>query len=418
MTADILDEPLAVALDSERIVMARILLEGTHTYLEARSLLSATDWWSTGHEDIWRAMAVVYDRDAALSPTAVMDQLRTTKSDCVTLIVDLTTRDGVGELGYHCQRIANAACLRALTKVGQGLIQRAQIGQDPVGVAEESIHELRLVQSMGLTPEPTELDFLDIVARPTGIDDFVIPGLLAPMNRFILTAGEGWGKSSLVRQIAACTAAGVHPFHPNAVINPKRVLVIDAENPEEINTEEYRRVYDCLDNLNHLPGRGMLTIEEAGPMNLLDGRQAARLYKLVERVQPSLIAIGPIYQLHEDNPNDEGPARKLSAVLDRIRTISRAALIVEAHSPHSDGPMGRMLRPFGASLWKRWPEFGYCLEPATPMGRGAEPVSEAERELALQMRESKLTGWRGARAKRDWPKKLGLGQRLPWEVYP
>ena len=163
------------------------------------------------------------------------------------------------------------------------------------------------------------------------------------------------------------------------------------------NTLEYQRLHRRLRDLGKMPERGMLRVEESGPMNLLDGRQAARLYALVERIQPRLITIGPIYQLHEENPNDEGPARKLSAVLDRLRAISQAALIIEAHSPHSDGPGGHMLRPFGASLWKRWPDFGYCLLPENLPA----DASDEERYIAAQMRESKLASWRGARAKHD-----------------
>ena len=87
--------------------------------------------------------------------------------------------------------------------------------------------------------------------------------------------------------------------------------------------------------------------------------------------------------------------------------------LIEAYSPHSDGPGGHMLRPFGASLWKRWPDFGYCLLPESL----SADASDEERYIAAQMRESKLASWRGARAKRDFPRKLGVGATLPWEVY-
>ena len=64
----------------------------------------------------------------------------------------------------------------------------------------------------------------------------------------------------------------------------------------------------------------------------------------------------------------------------------------------------RNVRPIGASLWLRWPEFGYGLRPAS----GFDP---AERLVDF-------VGWRGDRDVRNWPKQLRAGSLWPWEDVP
>lgn len=396
------------AQDSERAVLAECFYN-PRAMTQALQALSDDDWFNELHAEIWKVMRALFDERATIDPIAVASLLK--RQVTIDLVVALSTSRGDPDLAWHLERIIEAASRRRTLEAGQRLVQRSTGDVDPIEVIEQTIAELRLVQAGASMVEPTESDFLDVVARPIN-QSFVIPGILAKGDRLVLTAPEGWGKSSLLRQIATCSAAGIHAFNPRALIQPVQTLVVDAENPEEVNSVEYRRLYDALTEMNRLPGRGKLLIEESGPLNLLDSRQAAKLYTMVERVQPKLITIGPLYQLHESDPNEEGPARKLSAVLDRIRAISGAALITEAHSPHGDGRVP-MLRPIGASLWKRWPEFGLCLLPATPH----KDATEQDIRLQAEMRESRLVPWRGARATRKFPRLLGVGQMLPWESY-
>ncbi len=47
----------------------------------------------------------------------------------------------------------------------------------------------------------------------------------------MLSAAEGVGKSTFMRQFAVLSAAGIHPFAFKPM-KPTRVLVVDAENSE------------------------------------------------------------------------------------------------------------------------------------------------------------------------------------------
>lgn len=402
------------AVGSERAVLHAAMLDPMD-FIAASQVLSDDDWFLPQHQAIWSVMRSLHT-EGTLEAGTVRDKIGARHPNAMQALLDLFGTIESGSLSYHCDRVAATATFRALLRTGQRLVQIAESSQavdtDPIALAESTIDRLRVVQRMGTAEAHTEMDLLDVIERPRNPGDYVVPGLLARGNRIVITAPEGYGKSSLLRQIGCCAAAGVHPFKPAARIRPVNVLIIDAENPEEINTDEYRRVTNCLNIMDRMAERDSLYLEECGPINLLSGREAARIYTLVERRRPDLVIIGPIYQLHEENPNDEGPARKLSAVLDRIRRISGAALVTEAHTPHSDGPNGQMLRPYGASLWKRWPEFGYCLHPVTiPKDRNRPTDDEM---ASIQARESLFTPWRGSRAVRDWPSRLRLGHVLPW----
>ena len=60
----------------------------------------------------------------------------------------------------------------------------------------------------------------------------MIPGILEATDRAIFTGGEGAGKTTLVRQMAILSAAGINPLTFDAM-DPARVLIVDAENTEK-----------------------------------------------------------------------------------------------------------------------------------------------------------------------------------------
>jgi len=406
---------LPTAIDSERSVLSSLLYDQS-LFPKVRMLISDDEWYLPAHEQIWRAICELANF-GAVDFVSVRAQLASLNAaPALTALTALTEATTPGSIEWHCERIVLTKATRDLIAEAARLNQRAEEGAEPVALAEDTITALRLIQRANEVDAGTTHDFSEIVERQFDPTEFVVPGLLARRNRIIITAPEGYGKSSLLRQIAACAAGGMHPFKTLGSTRPARVLVIDAENPADINTAEYRQIAEALTEMGHFPTRGMLTIDECGDIDLLDPRTAARFYGLIERVRPELIVIGPVYKLHEEDPNLEGPARKLSAVLNRMIAISDAALVLEAHTPHNDGPAGQLLRPFGASLWKRWPDFGYCLHPATVVKRGHEPTYEEQ--ASLDMRESKFTSWRGSRAVRAWPGRLcKRGDGLPWGMY-
>lgn len=216
--------------------------------------------------------------------------------------------------------------------------------------------------------------------------------------------------SMLVRQLAFCAAAGVHPFNPSYSTNfsPVKVLYIDLENSEKQGRRKFRPMGDVIKGLGSPSPFGYLRVlHQPGGIDLTTPDDVAWLFERVTAHTPDVLVVGPFYKLHEANANDEQVARRVVAVLDKARSISNAALITEAHAGHGETGKARSSRPTGSSLLLRWPEFGF----------GLVPNANAEPDERGRCRHVDVQSWRGSRDERDWPTHLQYGNpasQLPW----
>jgi hypothetical protein len=219
--------------------------------------------------------------------------------------------------------------------------------------------------------------------------DWLVPGLLERGDRLILTGPEGGGKSTLLRQLAVQLGAGIDPFTFDK-IDPVRVLVVDLENSRRHVRRELRPLrIQAGDHLER--DQVHVVIEPAGLDLFGHAPDVEWLGERIEAAKPELVLIGPLYKLAAGDPTSEEVARKVTAALDRLRAAHGFALVIEAHSPHAQQGGKRPTRPYGASLWMRWPEFGLYLDPG-----------------------GVLSHWRGARDERDWPAALKRAGQWPW----
>lgn len=240
-------------------------------------------------------------------------------------------------------------------------------------------------------------DLLDLIESGPASYDWLVPGLLERGDRLMLTGVEGLGKSHLIRQLVVCLGAGCHPF-TFEMIEPLRILLVDCENSEKQNRRKYWPVWDHA-RLQGFPlPRGQVhAICRPEGKNLTDTDDAAWLLERAVAHKPDVLVVGPLYQLHSDNPNSEETARKIAGAINTVRTELGCAVIIENHAGHGDGSkVHRPIRPVGSSLWLRWPEFGYGL-------RAIEEQAEFEIEDVTRV---DFKAWRGPRDERDWPKRL------------
>lgn len=234
-------------------------------------------------------------------------------------------------------------------------------------------------------PDP---DIHQLFLQPEPEYRWLVEGLLERSDRLILTGPEGGGKSTLLRQAAVMAAAGLHPFTEDE-IDPMKVLYVDLENSRRHTLRQLVPLVALADR--RIAGGHLVPIIRPEGLDLMGAEDRQWLIQRVDANEPDLVVIGPLYKLALGDPTSEEVARHVAFTLDHIRAVYDVAFLIEAHQPHKNNGQ-RPERPYGASLWLRWPEFGLAL-----MG-------------------GYLKHWRGARDERDWPSALRRGGTWPWTL--
>jgi hypothetical protein len=356
--------------------LARGRLRGLETLLDQRHRAGA------GRHDTLLEVACMAMREAAAGAYTADEAEAVLGAWWADVMDDADRRDGP-EFGHA---IAWAVAQASVDHERVEAI-RAELLAHP----DDSLDELASstpAQDPDLHDLPDLDEFLDGADEPYA---WIIPGLIEAGDRVILTGEEGGGKSTLLRQVAVQASSGVHPFTLEP-IEPVPVLLVDTENSIRQTRRALRPLRDTAGGRYRA---GRLHLHVVGhALDLARPEVYADLAAKVTRYRPRLIVIGPLYKLTDGDPIKEEPARALADRLDHLRALTGAAVIIEAHTPYADGSRAkRPRRPYGASLWSRWPEFGVFLSP-----------------------EGDLDHWRGQRDERSWPHGLRRGAEWPWTV--
>lgn len=306
-----------------------------------------------------------------------------------SVLVDLLAKAPPSSTAPHHARIVERdARARRVLALSSEISERIYAGESASGLITQ-LGELELQSSeIGLQPGPDLVAFLSVVEEEH--HDWVVRDLIERSDRVILIGSEGHGKSTLLRQFGVQCASGIHPFELT-VEPPIRVTQVDLENSERHMRRALRPLQvaagesysDERLRIEHRP-EGVDLTSPAGAA-WLDGRMTANA--------PELLTIGPLYKMAIGDPTAEEDARRVAFVLDQLRTKHRCAVLIEGHMPYGTSAGHRPKRPYGASLWSRWPELGLMLG-----GNG------------------ELTHWRPPRDERAWPSLLKRGGAWPWTV--
>lgn len=375
-------------LDAERAALGAMILSLTACDTAITMGLSASHFYNPFHADVLDAITACLDAAEKPDTITIRARLGPAHADRASELIAMQT---AGALYTNVRAYVGRVifCAHARTTQGQALeiAQAAQQGDLP------RAYELttQLAETVATKPGSTAISHTPLgafVDTDEPDHDWIIPGLLERTDRILLTGPEGGGKSTLLRQIAVQAAAGIHPFAHND-ITPLRVLLLDLEN----SGRHVRRSLRALRMTAE--GAADETLEVATypqGLDLCDPDDVAALTQLIAAVGPDLVIGGPIYKLVGGDPTEEQPAKAAAMTLDRLRIAHGFALALETHQPHDNGGK-RPERPYGASLWKRWPEFG------------------------LHIAETgQLRHWRGARDEREWPAALQRGGAWPWSM--
>lgn len=319
----------------------------------------------------------------------------------VTIVAD---RDDPGRA--HARKVRDA-----LLGIAEAVyIVEAKSGKDATDHvnAGHSLAELEQTYSSETEAKPDLApDLWEFIAVPDAPYDWIVPDILERGDRLILTGFEGQGKSMLLRQLAVMIAAGLHPFywHKHHECRPHRVLFIDCENSERQSRRKFRPLAAASIKHEHrVPDGALRLIHKPEGIDLTRDEWEEWLMERVVAHRPDVLFVGPFYRLHNANMNEELPARKVVAVLDRVRTAVDCALITEAHAGHGGEGLKRSVRPTGSSLLLRWPEFGIGIRPA-----GDPPRMHNGHAMDVEM-----VPWRGGRDDRNWPGYLTWGDPHDW----
>jgi len=377
---------------------------------EALRFTDAADFYVPLHRRLFDAMKAMHDRGVRVDPITLMAEL-----DSEGASVDkkeLLRIQGQTPLSANAIRYAQiVAEQRARRDI---LAARDAIGAlaadltiDVNDVVQRSVE---LVQRAALpmmgNADPNVAEFIDAYEP----ERWVLPGLIQHQERLLIVAGAKAGKSTMLRQIAVCASAGLHPFRFYNT-RPVRVLMVDLENPPNLARKKLKpmighlldtfpdgdppRFYDP--NLLHMTCR-------PGGIDVGDRADELWLYERVEANAAAMggldmLIIGPVYKMDSEADLKNEGARRVMRVLDNIRIRYDCAVLMEMHAPQESfraDAKARSIRPMGPRKWTAWPEFCRAVEPADGHP-GCCDFYDVE----------------GARDEREWPTLLRRGGS-PW----
>jgi len=405
------------ALDSEAQLIGACLLV-RHALEETIDAVSVADFYKPGHARIWETLVALYDDGVTADAVLVADHLkRRGQLDEIggtKTLVKLEAQVVATSLASkHAQRIADAAGKRRILAMGIELVNRA-IGDDvemsSLDLIDWAHRELDGVEvGVGEVPESflTIEEFLDRPDEARG--PWVIPGQMRRGWRAVVVAGEGVGKSTLLKQIAICASQGLHPMVPGEAIEPIRALIVDLENPDEAIDEQIQlilpKVWRALPDENWRP-ENLAMLKERGGLNLRRRRDRGTLEAVLAHFQPDLVVAGPAYKMYEKDSGERGHEDGVTEIMATwIKLIERYgfALMIEHHAPMASGDRGRTIRPADTMMWLRWPEFGISLTKSRKKDDPPETYTFGRH--------------RGDRVKAVWPLKMLKGtddRDMPW----
>lgn len=331
-------------------------------------IVAPEDFSVPTHQAVAQAIVDLYDRG---EPTDVVTVAGLLKSRAIDVppsrLIELQGAPAAyGATARYARDVAHAAVLRKIIIGLTEVVESAYAHPDDPGTVLDLAHEALAGVRLPEVDPAGLVGLMEFLAAEDGTRaPWVIPGMLRVGWRAIVVAGEGMGKSELLRGLAVATARGVHPFL-HTEIPARRTLIVDLENPEDVIRHSAKR----LDEMAHpLVGDDGEPVESCWILHRPEGlylrRRADRavLEAALEAVRPQLVCLGPLYKAHERQPNESGEdaAEQTLQHLDDLRTRHGFALVMEHHAPLAQGGSPREMRPFGSQRWTAWPEFGISL---------------------------------------------------------
>lgn len=313
---------------------------------------------------------------------------------------------------YYAEQLRGITRVRELHRAAADVARMAE-AEDAVAEVGELEAQLRHAMSDlpgALEADDDQHDTLETILSETDTEtNWLIPGWMARQERAVVVAGEGVAKTTLLRQFAVCMSGGLNPWSGLRVADGLRVLFIDAENSRDQSRRQYRWIANRCTKATIAHGwRDRIVHKTRNDGVDIVGRDNGWFRECVERVSPDVLILSPAYKLMRGgDPKDDRDVMNLLDAIDQVRVQHDCAVLIETHAPHGQF-QARDMRPFGSSVWLRWPEIGIGYQRDTDADEIDPKTGRCKRLVA--------TDWRGAREQRDWPSRItwGSDRQPPW----
>ena len=289
-------------------------------------------------------------------------------------LLDLTTGfPSLHALGTYIAIIRREAAARAiLGSIGQARHALAE-NVDPVEVASSLTDQLNKLDRGGKLPERYWKSAKDYLAADHS--ETMTPlaeGVCYPLSRIMVIASEKLGKSWLLKSLAYCLAAGIHPFDPRIRVEPVPTLIFDAENDDDELTVSMARVRRCVENIAGPDAEWPTVYSVPYGVDLASRRDKGDLLAVLEDCRPKLIIGGPVYKMTDQtvDMSEDRRAAIVQGVFNDIRKRWGSAVILEHHAPTGNAK-GREIKAKGGQVWPAWVNMTIALH-ASDGGMSAE----------------------------------------------
>lgn len=383
---------------AESEVLASVLLFPQVVAVRVLTTLTSADFYTPRNQRWFIALAQLHERGEKIDTTGCISELQRLGDEEPRWLVAAINESGASRDPTHGMRVVAETSLRRRLMSEAGALNVAALDMklDPGEVLDSARASFASIDSPLTGREPDDMDIEEFLtqveAEPV---KWVIPGILGEGWRTVVVAREGQGKTWLLRQMAVCSAFGIHPL-THRPMEPVRTMLMDLENPADharhslgLLVRQARRMRPDAEPVQRLWAR-------PGGIDLRRRADRAEVETLLQKRRPELVVMGPLYKTYRARGDSwDVVASEVQDIMDDWRTRFGIAMLIEDHAPK-----GQELVPFGSSLWLRWPEVGLALH------------QEANESLSVKR-------WRGDRMPTEWPEVLLRSSPWPWEgVWP
>jgi replicative DNA helicase len=368
----------------------------------AANIIGPEDFWSHVHGGMFRAMMKLASDGEVIEPITVLTRAQEDGVRGVEITNLFRMLEGTGSAAsveFYAEQVKANADRHRLKSIATKLMREASDpAWKPAMAAQSASEGLKNLQAGG--PQRMRTKTLEEILADPEDHDWLIPDLLERGDRLIITGYEGGGKTTWIRQLVLCMAAGIHPTTLNRLDKPLTVLVVDAENTESQWRAQTRGMVTNMRRMSGVNPAVSIHVHARGRIDITKDATLGEIHRLVDEHEPHVLAIGPIYKLVSTGINNDTEAAPVITALDSLRDRG-LALIMEGHSVKPNGQTGhRDLSPRGSAALMGWPEFGFGITLPDPEG-----------DPSLH----RIVRWRGDRdTGRQWPRDLRRGGLLPW----